>query len=82
MLDDVITVTAAGAGLEQRRQIAVAYSQLIQIGYQSRCLPQIEITVQLQPVSRSRDPQFHTLRGFAPGRARHAQHRPLLAQRG
>ncbi len=65
VVGDIVTVAAAGAGLEQRRQVAAAYPQFIQIGNQLRCLPQIEITIYLQRVSRPGDLQLH-LHGSLP----------------
>ena len=81
VVGDVIAVAAAGAGFEQRRQIAMTYSQLIQIGNQPRSLLQIEVAIQLQPVSRPGNPQLQVLRDRVLSMTRHLGYRPLLTQR-
>ena len=56
VVGDIVAVAAAGTGLEQRRQVAMAYPQLVEVRYKLRCPFQVEVTIQLQAVSRPRNP--------------------------
>ena len=59
MVGDVVAMGAARPRLEERRQIAVAHAELVEIGNQLGRLAQAEIAVELQPIGRARNPQAH-----------------------
>ena len=52
---DVVSVHAAGAGLEARRNVAMTDSKIRQIGNDLSCLREGEVAIELQAIGRARN---------------------------